>query len=148
MSEGRDKSNGRFVRGTPGNPGGIPKRQKELVRALEALGDETIQTLTARLRSTDEKVSMDAVKTCLRFLIPKAGTGGNQVNVQVNNNLVANGREEAMAVIKLRQLHREGRLTDAELAQVRNPGMRVALPAPDVIDVEAVEIEPDKEDQN
>jgi hypothetical protein len=141
MSDGRD-GKGQFTKGASAAraAGGVSKRQKAVARMVEGLVPEAVKVLEARLRSADEKISLDAAKEIIKRTMPAKAAGGGNVNVQVNN-VSMNGAQEAVAVARLRQLYRAGRITEAEMAVTRQP----ALAAPNVIDVEA---EPVSEDED
>jgi hypothetical protein len=142
MSDGRN-SKGQFTKGASAAraAGGVSKRQRAVARMVEGLVPEAVGVLEARLRSEDEKISLDAAKEIIKRTMPAKAAAAGNVNVQVNN-VSLNGAQEAVAVARLRQLYRAGRITEAEMAGTRLPALAapvIDVTATPVLDVEAEE---------
>lgn len=60
----RDK-NGRFLKGSPGNPGGRPKVVKAIRELAQAVGPDAFQRVIELTRSEDERVALAACQEVL-----------------------------------------------------------------------------------
>jgi Family of unknown function (DUF5681) len=75
-------ADGKFAKGTSGNPGGRPKLPEELKAGLQALSDEAVKVLHNSLQSDDERVRILAA---VQILDRGYGKPAQTVNARFEN---------------------------------------------------------------
>jgi hypothetical protein len=145
------RPDGKLMPGTaPANPTGLTRQGTAAHALVSAAAPKIIKTLLKLLDSENEVVQATAGKILLGKLLPDAPRPRSDspgLSVQINNVAGDGGRAQTLALITLARLHREGRITAAELAAARGgPATLTALPAPEPIEATVTEIDPDEED--
>lgn len=64
-------SNGKFVKGVSGNPGGVPKSVIEIKRALEECLPDAVQRLKQALKSDEPKLYVWATELVMEYTLSK-----------------------------------------------------------------------------